>query len=176
MRRDFRHAIAGYANDAMTYVLQLAPHPPVIDESLIRSLHFMMLKYDLGKHPGQWRPGAIWVEDPNGRVVYTAPDRDEIEPLMAELLSNVNIGGTSARVRAAMAHLNLGHDPSLQRGQRTHGQVLARSLVLTSIDVDPFTGVFEHRRVPGPQHFGLLRRPSQRSVRASWHPERSARP
>ncbi len=60
------HAIAGY-RDAMTYVLQLAAQPPVIDQSLIKSLHFMMLKYDLAKHPGLWRPGAIWVEDHDSR-------------------------------------------------------------------------------------------------------------
>src|ERR1041385_4002924 len=41
-----RQAIAGY-RDAMTYVLQLARHPFVVDESLLKALHFMMIKYDL---------------------------------------------------------------------------------------------------------------------------------
>ena len=69
-----RHAIEGY-RDAMTYVLQLGLSPPMppLDESLVKSLHFMMLKYDLTKHPGQWRPGAVWVENQDGEIVYDAP-------------------------------------------------------------------------------------------------------
>jgi len=167
-----RHAIAGY-RDAMTYVLQLAPHPPVIDESLIRSLHFMMLKYDLGKHPGQWRPGAIWVEDPNGRVVYTAPDRDEIEPLMAELLSNVNIGGTSARVRAAMAHLNLAMIHPFSEGNGRTARCL-QSLVLTSDGIlsPEFSSIEEYLGRNTSAYYKTLTEVGQ----GSWHPERSARP
>ena len=101
-----RHAIAGY-RDAMTYVLRLAADPPPIDASLLRSLHFMMMKYDLGKNPGTWRPGAIWIEDDDHRVVYEAPDRDDIEPLIDELIAAVNSPDGHPTVRAAMAHLNL---------------------------------------------------------------------
>ncbi|HEX4978558.1 MAG TPA: Fic family protein, partial [Acidimicrobiales bacterium] len=103
-----RRAIEGY-RDAMTYVLQLAAAPamPAIDESLLKSLHFMMLKYDLTKNPGQWRPGAIWVEDQDGNTVYRAPDRDVLEPLVHETLAAVNTIEGPAMVRGAMAHLNL---------------------------------------------------------------------
>ena len=101
-----RHAIAGY-RDAMTYVLQLASERPTIDESLVKALHFMMMKYDLTKHPGQWRPGAIWIENVFGVNVYAAPDRELVEPLIAELLRNVNSSGEVPMVRAAMVHLNL---------------------------------------------------------------------
>ncbi len=45
-------ALQGY-RDAMTYVLQLAQDDDVIiDTTLIRALHFMMLKYDLSEAPG----------------------------------------------------------------------------------------------------------------------------
>src|ERR1017187_1124766 len=48
-------AILGY-RDAMTYVLQLSKDPNFsFNEGYIRSLHFMMLRYDLTKHPGNWR-------------------------------------------------------------------------------------------------------------------------
>jgi len=52
-----RHALAGY-REAMTYVLQISQDPEVAaaDEGLLKSLHFMMLKHDLSKHPGRWRP------------------------------------------------------------------------------------------------------------------------
>src|SRR5262249_14522021 len=76
-----RAAIAGY-RDAMTYVLRMAADPPPLDRSLVLALHFMMLKHDLARNPGGWRPGAIWVEDQDGRSVYDAPDRDQVEPLM----------------------------------------------------------------------------------------------
>ena len=64
-------AITGY-RDAMTYVLQLAKDPHfTYSENLIRSLHFMMLSYDLSKHPGLWRPGIIYVRDESsGEIVY----------------------------------------------------------------------------------------------------------
>jgi len=103
-----QQAIAGY-RDAMTYVLQLAassPMPP-LDESLVKALHFMMMKYDLGKHPGQWRPGAVWVEDPDGHTVYAAPDREDVESLFAEALVDIADPSGEPIVRAAMAHLNL---------------------------------------------------------------------
>src|SRR5437867_1518203 len=54
-------AITGYRN-AMTYVLQLADDPHFnYSSGLLRSLHFMMLQYDLAKSPGKWRPGHIYV-------------------------------------------------------------------------------------------------------------------
>ena len=60
-------AITGYRN-SMTYVLQLAHDPHFsYDESLIRSLHYMMLQYDLSKNPGRWRPGPISVYFMNRR-------------------------------------------------------------------------------------------------------------
>lgn len=52
-------AVTGYRR-AMTYVLQLAADPysrHSID--LLRSLHFMMIEYDLSNNPGRWRPGPI---------------------------------------------------------------------------------------------------------------------
>ena len=73
----------------------------------MKSLHFMMMKYDLTKHPGQWRPGAVWVEDENGGVVYTAPPRDDLEALVAEALKASSDASLHTVVRAAMAHLNL---------------------------------------------------------------------
>lgn len=77
------HAIAGY-RDAMTYVLQLAPSQTAVDASLIKALHFMMLRYDLGENPGQYRPGAVWVQNDSGEAVSHAPDRELVEPLMSE--------------------------------------------------------------------------------------------
>ena len=44
-------AVRGYRS-AMTYVLQLAEDPHFkYSVDLVRSLHFMMVEYDLSKHP-----------------------------------------------------------------------------------------------------------------------------
>jgi len=64
-------AITGYRN-AMSYILQLADDPHYKhNEGTIRSLHYMMMSYDVTKHPGRWRPGAIFVRrEPTSEIVY----------------------------------------------------------------------------------------------------------
>lgn len=101
-------AVLGY-RDAMTYVLQVADDPTLeVNESLIKGLHFMMLKHDLSKSPGRWRPGAIYVQnDATGERVYEGPDAGMVPSLMREFVAT--LGGDSAdpvMIRAAMAHLN----------------------------------------------------------------------
>lgn len=57
---------------AMTYVVRLHEDPHAqINAQLIRSLHFMMLNYDITMLPGQWRPGHIRVvNERTKRTVY----------------------------------------------------------------------------------------------------------
>src|SRR5215813_5876634 len=52
-------ALIGYRT-ALTYILQ-THHDPYfeLNAQVIKSLHFMMLSYDLTKMPGQWRPDPI---------------------------------------------------------------------------------------------------------------------
>jgi len=102
-------AVSGYRN-ALTYVLQLAGDPYFsYNEGFIRSLHYMMLNYDLARHPGTWRPGPIYVrDDAKHEIVYEGPGAEEVPALMAELVVSLNApDGTPAIVRAAMGHLNL---------------------------------------------------------------------
>jgi Fic family protein len=102
-------AIKGY-RDAMTYVLQLAEDPHfVYGDGFLRSLHFMMLSYDLARNPGRWRPGPIYVRDERkGEVIYEGPAFELVPGLMAELSGQLNAKeAVPAMVRAAMAHLNL---------------------------------------------------------------------
>ncbi|MFV2063311.1 MAG: Fic family protein [Chloroflexota bacterium] len=103
-------AVVGY-RDAMTYVLQLADDPHFeYDEALIRSLHFMMLKYDLDKSPGRWRPAPVHVTDERTQeIVYTGPEAYEVPDLMRSLVRELSADDPDVPVmiRAAMAHLNL---------------------------------------------------------------------
>ena len=166
-----RHAIAGY-RDAMTYVLQLAAAPPPLDASLLRSLHFMMLKYDLGKNPGRWRPGAIWVEDQEGRTVYEAPGRDAVDGLIDEMLTQANEGAGHVLVRAAMAHLNLALIHPFSDGNGRMARCV-QSLVLASDGIvsPEFSSIEEHLgRNTGDYYAALAAVAGGR-----WSPGRSAR-
>ncbi|MEC3976309.1 Fic family protein [Amycolatopsis sp. H20-H5] len=101
--------IVGYRN-AMTYIQELAGDPHFsFDESLLRSLHFMMLGHDLSKSPGRYRQNASYVHDEEqDTIVYEGPDPDLVRKLMAELTRSLNKEtGSPVFVRAAMAHLNL---------------------------------------------------------------------
>jgi Fic family protein len=102
-------ALIGYRT-AMTYVLRVHDDPYAeVNAQFIRGLHYMMLSYDLTKHPGQWRPGAIFVvRDPDGDVVYEGPDAPDVPGLIAELVDQIiNLKDADSTVLAAMTHLNL---------------------------------------------------------------------
>ena len=102
-------ALVGYRN-AMTYIMRIHDDPHTeINEQLIRSLHFMMLSYDMTKLPGQWRRGAIYVvREGSGEKVYEGPDPDNVPELVAELVQQMKEAGSiDSMVRAALAHLNL---------------------------------------------------------------------
>jgi Fic family protein len=102
-------ALIGYRT-AMTYVLRVHDDPYAeVNAQFIRGLHYMMLSYDLTKHPGQWRPGAIFVvRDPDGDVVYEGPDAADVPGLIGELVDQITgLENADSTVLAAMAHLNL---------------------------------------------------------------------
>jgi Fic family protein len=101
-------ALVGY-RDAMTYVLQIADDQTMkVDEGLLKGLHFMMLKHDLNKNPGRWRPGAIHVRrEATGEIVYEGPDHDLIPGLIEGMLDQLEEDDSHVIVKAAMAHLNL---------------------------------------------------------------------
>ncbi len=102
-------ALIGY-REALTYIINLAGDPHFeYHPQLIRSLHFMMLNYAMGKHPGQWRPGSISViQEGIGQVMYQAPDVELVPTLMHELVEQLHESAdVPVIVRAAMAHLNL---------------------------------------------------------------------
>ncbi|MFF5176697.1 Fic family protein [Micromonospora sp. NPDC000316] len=130
--------ITGY-RDALTYVQQLARSQEFTwQHMLMNSLHFMMLRHDLAKWPGRFRPGDIHVDEAHtGRRVYTGPDADDVPALIAELIDWLADGEpeTPLLVRASMAHLNLvkihpWRDGNGRMSRCLHTLVLARDGVL----------------------------------------------
>lgn len=170
-----RRALEGY-RDAMTYVLQLAEDPHfAFDETLVRSLHFMMMSYDLSKNPGRWRPGSVYVRnDATGDVVYDGPDAEHVPPLVTELVEAVNAPDeTHALVRAAMAHLNLVlihpfSDGNGRMGRCVQTLVLAREAILEP----PFASIEEYLGANTQAYYDVLAEVGG----GSWHPENDARP
>ncbi len=169
-----REALRGY-RDAMTYILQLArqEEQPVVDETLLRSLHFMMLRYDLARNPGMYRPGAIWIRREDGEVVYEGPPIDEARPLMAELVEALGEPGPHPLVDAAMAHLNLVlihpfSDGNGRMARALQTLVIARDRVLAP----EFNSIEEHLGRNTQRYYDAL----AETAAGSWQPERDTRP
>ncbi len=98
--------------EAMDYVLQLhQARDFAYTKELVKSLHFMMMRHRADKHPGLWRPGAIYVRnEATGEIVYEGPLASDVPRLIEELCAQLTEedGDASTRmIRAAMAHLNL---------------------------------------------------------------------
>ena len=168
-------AVTGYRN-SMTYVLQLADDPGFVhSEGLLRSLHYMMLSYDLSKHPGRWRPGTIYVRrEPSGEIVYEGPDAGLVPGLMGELVEALNAkDGASVMTRAAMAHLNLVMIHPFSDGNGRMARAL-QTLVLAreGILAPQFCSIEEYLGRNTPAYYAVLGEVGA----GSWHPERDARP
>jgi Fic family protein len=170
-------AVTSY-RDAMTYVLQLADDPHfTYDEALIRSLHYMMLRYDLDKWPGRWRPGPIHVEDERiGEIVYTGPDAELVPGLMGELVAELRKErDTPAMIRAAMAHLNLAmihpfRDGNGRMARCLQTLVLAREGVLEApfVSIEEYLGSGRNTQ----DYYDVLGKVGG----GTWQPARDARP
>lgn len=168
-------ATLGYRN-AMTYVLQLSDDQHFeYNESLIRSLHYMMIFYDLSKHPGQWRRGPIHVERTDtGEIVYYGPDAEEVPNLMRELVESLRQPDDAhPLVQAAMAHLNLTmiHPFSDGNGRMARG---LQTLVLgrEGITGPTFSSIEEWLGSHTQEYYEILAKVGG----GRWQPERNALP
>jgi Fic family protein len=170
-----RLALAGY-RDAMTYVLQVAQDAgaPRVDEGLLKALHFMMIKHDLSKHPGQWRPGAIYVrKEDTQEIVYEGPERDVVPDLVAATLETLESSDAPVLVRAAMAHLNLVmvhpfSDGNGRMARALQTLVLAREQIVAPV----FSSIEEYLGRNTQAYYDILADTGQ----GAWNPHDDARP
>ncbi len=168
-------AVQGYRN-ALSYILQLATDPYFShNEGTLRSLQYMMLSYDLGKRPGLWRPGAIYVRnEPTGAIVYEGPSADEVPGLIAELVSALNARTDQpVMVRAALAHLNLVMIHPFSDGNGRMARALQTLVLAREGLLDPtFSSVEEYLGRNTEAYYAVLAEVGQ----GAWHPERDPLP
>ena len=161
-------ALAGY-RDAMTYVLQVAEDEHAeIDEGMIKALHFMMLKHDLAKSPGRWRPGYIGVRnEATEQIVYEGPDAELTGDLVDSMLETLHQDDAPTLVRAAMAHLNLVMIHPFRDGNGRMARCL-QTLVITRdrINAPVFSSVEEYLGRNTEAYYEILADVGQ----GGWHP------
>ncbi len=168
-----RSALAGY-RDAMTYVLELAEDRVTIDESLLKSLHYMMTKHELRIRPGRYRTGDVWVEDESGRRVYQAPDAQSVDCLMGALVETLHrADSVPVMFRAAMAHLNLVMIHPFRDGNGRMARALQTMVLAGEGMVSPvFSSVEEYLGKNTNDYYAVLLEVG----RGNWQPHNSARP
>lgn len=169
-------ALHGY-RAAMGYVHQLSDDPHFrFDETLIRSLHFMMLSYDLRQNPGRWRPGLIFVRyEASADVVYESPDADRLPGLMSEFVESIATRATGQPlvVRAAMAHLNLVLIHPFRDGNGRMARCIQALMLSRDVILAPeFASIEEYLGRNTPSYYAVLAEVGA----GGWHPERDARP
>ncbi len=168
-----RLALTGY-RDAMTYVLSFAEDGVEVDESLLKSLHFMMTKHELRVRPGHYRTGDVWVEDEAGTRVYEAPGAELVDELMGALVESLEEGGAApVMFRAAMAHLNLTMIHPFRDGNGRMARALQTMVLSGEGIVSPvFSSVEEYLGRNTADYYAVLGEVGQ----GSWQPQNSARP
>lgn len=168
-------ALGGY-RAAMSYILQLADDPFYKhNEGTIRSLHYIMLGFDVSKHPGRWRPGAIFVRnEASGEIVYEGPDVELVPKLMQELIDSLNEqSGLPVMARAAMAHLNLAMVHPFSDGNGRMARALQTMVLAREGILDPhFSSIEEYLGHNTSEYYAILGEVG----RGSWHPEHDPLP
>ena len=168
-----RMAVACYSR-AMDHVGVMAGDPSFrwLDR-VILDLHFDACSFQRDKSPGLWRTGPIGVTGNDGRVIYQAPDADDVATLMAEAVDWLQHGDLDAHVviRAAMAHL---HVVSVHPFQDGNGRIsrIVQSLVLAREGVlsPEFASIEEYLGEHTAVYYSVL----QRVQDGSYQPERDA--
>ena len=139
--------IRGY-RQALGYVLQMAGDPHfTIDTSAIRGMHYMLLAHDLGKSPGQYRTGPIYVHDEKrDLVVYEGPDAARVPTLMEEMVACLRTDGdVDPLVRGAMAHLNLVMIHPFRDGNGRMARALQTLVISRQTIIEPAFSSIEER-------------------------------
>lgn len=175
MEEETERALTAY-RVAMTYIMRTHNDPYFeINIQLIRSLHYMMLNYDLTKLPGQWRTGPVYVvREETKEQVYEGADSNLLPSLMAELVGQIqSLSDVPPMVMAALSHLNLTmihpfKDGNGRMARAIQTLVLAHGGILEPVfcSIEEWLGRNTHA------YYDVLAKVG----RGAWHPENDALP
>lgn len=162
---------------AMTYILSTHHDPHLkIDSQFIKSLHFMMMNYDMTKSPGQWRNGPIYVvHEPTQERVYEGPDAELIPTLVEQLATQISHPDDveSSTVLGAMAHLNLTMIHPFKDGNGRMARALQTLVIARNGVVSPeLSSIEEWLGRNTEAYYSILADIGQ----GRWNPERNALP
>ena len=173
--RDTWQAVVGY-REAMDYILQRRQSPSfMITEDVLLAVHFMICQSDLQANPGQYRPGWVGVRNTRtGELVHEGVDRDQLEPLIHELLDYVNNEQVdSVFLRAAMTHLNLAMlHPFTDGNGRTARCIHTAVLASDGIIAPTFSSIEEYIGHNQQKYYDVLSEVGG----GAWQPARDAKP
>lgn len=165
--------IVGYRR-VLTYVLNVATEPGfVIDETVLRSMHFMLLEHDLTKWPGRYRAKEIHVRDDRRDItVYEGPDAEMVPDLMRALSESLTATrGDDPLVRGAMGHLNLAMIHPFRDGNGRMARALQTMVLAQDQVVEPtFSSIEEWLGNNTQDYYDVL----AATGRGSWQPNNDA--
>jgi Fic family protein len=165
--------IIGYRR-VLTYVLNVAAAPGfAINESVLQSMHFMLLEHELTKSPGRYRTGPIHVHDDQAnQPVYEGPDAERVPELMGSLVANIAVDPGDVLVRAAMAHLNLVMIHPFRDGNGRMARALQTMVLAQEQVLEPtFSSIEEWLGRNTGDYYSVLAATGQ----GAWHLERDTR-
>lgn len=168
-------AVVGY-HAAMDYILQRCRDPRfAFSRDVILAVHFMISQHDLQANPGNFRPGWVGVRNTKtGEIVHEGVDRDQLEPLVEELVAYMNIDHTeSAILKAAMTHLNLTLMHPFSDGNGRTARCLQTAVLASEGIVAPiFSSMEEYIGRNQQGYYDVLAEVGG----GGWHPERNCKP
>lgn len=168
-------ALSGH-RDAMDYIIQLSKDTGIAyNEGTLLGLHFMMMRHDLSKNPGRYRPGPVYVTNSvSGVRVYEAPPMEMVPQLMAELINRLNAKSSEdVLVRAAMAHLNLTMIHPFRDGNGRMARALQTMVLARDGILDPrFSSIEEYVGRNSAAYYEVLALVGK----GAWHPDHDALP
>lgn len=168
-------ATKGY-RDAMTYILQACRDPYFeFNKQFLKSLHFMMIGHEMGKSPGQWRTGTVYVvNQQDGKTVYEAPDAGLVNDLVQELIVMLQSHEkVYAPVIGAMAHLNLTMIHPFRDGNGRMARALQTLVIAKAGMTDPIlSSIEEWLGENTPEYYDILAEVGK----GKWSPKNDALP
>lgn len=164
-------AVLGY-QAAMDYILQRCRDSHFrFSKDVVLAVHFMICQHDLRANPGIFRPGWVGVRNSTtGEIVHEGVDRDQLEPLVDELVDYMNSDrGEPVMLKAAMTHLNLALLHPFSDGNGRTARCLQTAVLASEGIVAPiFSSIEEYIGRHQQEYYDAL----AEAGGGGWHPER----